>query len=166
MPQDLVIGASVAFKTDVVRQAYEYWAGKRPERVLPRRADIDPLELRHLLPFLFLVDVHRDPVGFKFRLVGTAITQCAARDHTGLWVNERDYGPDWKRIHDAYLEVVRTGFPNIAVCHAAWPARDFVHYERLVAPLATDGTNVDMLFGALSPFPIGHACLQTGCSRR
>lgn len=164
VPKDQVEDASAAFRTDVVRHAYEYWAGKRRGGGLPRRADIDPLELRQLLPFLFLVDVHRDPIGFRFRLVGTAITQCAGMDHTGRWVNERDYGPEWKRIYDAYFEVVRTGAPKVEVCHAAWPARNFVHYERLAAPLATDGNNVDMLFGALKSFPFSHACLQTGCA--
>ena len=39
----------------------EYWRGKCDGRAMPARADIDPLEIPRLLPYVYLVDVLDDP---------------------------------------------------------------------------------------------------------
>ena len=62
-------------KTSVVRQALAYWRSKQVDSRLPSRSDIRPEEVPRLLPYLFLVDVTRRPIGFRFRLVGTAFTE-------------------------------------------------------------------------------------------
>jgi len=90
-----------------------------------------------------------DPPSFKFRLVGTQITQWAARDYTGATLNEAEYGPQWRRVHDIYVDVLRVRAPIHSEYDAPWSGRDFLSYERIVAPLSRDGLAVDMLFGAL-----------------
>jgi hypothetical protein len=137
------------FKSPIVRQAYQYWLGKLIGDRLPGRSDLKPEEISSLLPYLYLVNVAGDPRVFRYRLVGTEIRRWAGREYTGIEVNERDYGPHWKRIHDAYESIVRTRRPSYAAGPAPWASREFQTYERIVMPLAADGRTVNMLFGAL-----------------
>jgi hypothetical protein len=141
------------FRTEIVRRAYEYWAGKAAGGRLPNRADIRPEELRALLPYIFLVDVTPEPLGFRFRLVGTKITEWAEKEYTGLTVTEADYGTQWKRIYDIYADVVRTRTPRHDIYSAPWVSREFLRYERLIAPLSGNGQDVDMLYGVLCALP-------------
>ncbi len=137
------------FKTEIVKHAHDYWLSKAASGRLPTRAEIEAEEIKHLLPFVFLVDVIGEPTQFRFRLVGSQIDLWAGKSYTGLWVNEREYGPHWQRIHEEYLGVVESGQPHLSHTHAPWVSKEFRRYERLVAPLSNGGGAVDMLFGAL-----------------
>jgi len=137
------------FKTRIVAQAYEYWLSKARTGRLPRRLDIKPEEIRHLLPYVFLVDVMMAPACFRYRLVGTSIEQWAGQDYTGVTLDARIHGPNWQRVLDDYRIVAHTRVPRHTEHEAPWQSREFFRYERIVAPLSSDGTTVDMLFGAL-----------------
>lgn len=143
----------LVFKTAIVRQAYEYWRSKCAGGRLPRRADIRPEEIPGLLPYLFLVDVIGDPPTFRYRLVGTQINQWAGREYTDVALDEREYGPNWRLVHDIYADVVKRREPVLSEYSAPWKERDFLTYERIVAPLSSDGAAVDMLLGALNVLP-------------
>lgn len=137
------------FKTRVVRESYEYWLSKCRGDGLPRRRDIRPEEIVRLLPHIFLVDVAGDPPTFKFRLVGTQITEWAAGEYTGVTVNESEFGPNWRRVYDIYRGAVEKRAPAHSEYSAPWKEREFLFYERIVAPLSDDGVSINMLFGAL-----------------
>lgn len=140
-----------SFRTEIVRETYRYWLSKCADDRLPSRADIRVEEIPRLMPYLFLVDVAQEPLSFRFRLVGTAISALAGREFTGVAVSEAEYGGAWQRIHDDYATAVRTRTAHHADATAPWGGREFLHYERIVAPLAADGRTIDMLFGALHP---------------
>lgn len=137
------------FKTAVVRQVYEYWLGKCVRGRLPSRADLRPEEMRIFLPYVYLVDVAREPLAFRFRLVGTKITEWAGKEYTGQPVDEVGYGGHWRRVFDLYAGVVASRRPRLDIWDAPWVSREFVRYERLIAPLSSDGQAIEMLFGAL-----------------
>jgi hypothetical protein len=101
------------------------------------------------LPFLYLIDIDPHPLAFRYRLVGTSICQWAGRDHTGIVVNEADYGPHWRSVFDEYRHVMETKIPIRIERVAPWVTKEFQYYERFLAPLASDGSTVDMIFGAL-----------------
>ena len=65
-----------------------YWERKRGDRIMPTRADIDPLELKGHLGWLILVDVLPGLEDFRYRLVGTNIVHAVGRDSTGRTVRE------------------------------------------------------------------------------
>jgi len=140
------------FKTAVVRQVYEYWLGKCVRGRLPTRADLRPEEMRGFLPYLFMVDVTGPPLAFRFRLVGTKVTEWAGQEFTGLAVDDESYGPQWRRVFDVYAGVVDSRRPRLDIWDAPWVSREFVRYERLIAPLSSDGQAIDILFGALYAF--------------
>ena len=72
-----------------IRALYAYWCSIHPPSGgLPGRQHVDPVDIPMLLPWLWLVDVHREPLRFKHRLVGTEHVRVMRRDPTGLWLDE------------------------------------------------------------------------------
>ena len=125
-----------------VRAIVEYWQSVHPETGLPGRQHIDPVDIPRLLPNIWLVDVERDPVRFRFRLMGTLVVEYAGEDNTGNWFDQRwpDFDPS------EYAKVVETGEPTWARGRSRWrPERDFYEIERVRLPLARDGETVDMI---------------------
>jgi hypothetical protein len=127
---------------------YRYWQQRRPAPdVLPGRQHIDPLDFPDLLPGIWLLDVQREPLRFRYRLVGTRIVEGIGREVTGQWLDEAHphvlatggYG-------DRYRDAVMSG----AVAHRRGPARlwdhqDYREVENVLLPLAADGRTVDIL---------------------
>jgi PAS domain len=131
-----------------VGQLYEHWLGLRPgPGVLPGRQHLDPVSLPvSLLPFLWLADVERTPLRFRYRLLGTEHVRVLGRDYTGHWIDEAH--PNFVRSA-AYGQFVaaaargevgyRCGNTLIIL------PKDYRSMERLILPLARDGREVDML---------------------
>jgi hypothetical protein len=130
-----------------LQDLHAYWLRKKGERRAPTRAAIDPSEIVALLPYVGLVDVLRDPLRFRFRLVGTAIAAGYGRDITGCYLDEVDLDRHEQEIIAEYAQVVETWEPTCAQWEYTRHDGRYVSYERLVLPLSGDGTTVDMLFG-------------------
>src|SRR5262245_45774765 len=66
-------GAAIAtaIRSDVLRHLVAHWDMIRGDRRMPARADFEPLHVRYALGYISLIDVHRDPLRFYFRLDGT-----------------------------------------------------------------------------------------------
>src|SRR5256885_16666608 len=64
-------GPIPAFVTNArVLEFHQYWLARRGGRRFPRRADIEPTEIPHLLSGIVLLDVYYDPLDFEYRLIG------------------------------------------------------------------------------------------------
>lgn len=72
----------------LIRDLFAYWQGKRRGGALPCRSDIEPADLRALLPNLLIVDFEQEPFRVKFRLVGTRIVELTGFEFTGLYLDE------------------------------------------------------------------------------
>ena len=84
------LGADRSFGNDViispsectssrVRDLYDYWTKLRGDRLMPRRQDIDPVDIWSLLPYLHLSEWHTNPDGVYFRIAGTELVATADR---------------------------------------------------------------------------------------
>jgi hypothetical protein len=124
---------------------YEYWLGKRGERAMPARKDIDPTEIPALLPYLILADKVGDK--FRYRLVGTAIVQEVGIDPTGSFAGSYvSYDPTSVAAFQTMgNRLVSTGRPHLA--DGQYELKPgFVHnFLALLLPLSDDGTNVSMV---------------------
>lgn len=132
-----------------LRRLHEYWLAKKADRVAPPRRDIEPAEMRDLLPIIFLVDVEGRPTKFRFRLVGTDIVQHFGMDLTGRYVDDIDFSDRAPSVLAYYATVVMTREPS---CHAVQFTRGsgrHLNYERVILPLSSDGVAVDMLLGGI-----------------
>ena len=126
-----------------VKALYAYWLGKRGERRMPSRDDIDPAEIKDLLPYVILTDVHHDPLRVQFRLAGTAVTEAAGRDLTGKWMHAvpRDGGLEgWKA---SYLRLTRQCAPVFGRTRATVRPGIERTFEWIMLPLSSDGVTVD-----------------------
>jgi hypothetical protein len=126
-------------------EVFHYWDGKRGDRVMPRRSDIDPNELRPHLPGLMLVEVKRDPLDFVYRLVGTREVAARGNDPTGQRVAENWFGSNAQDVVANYERVVasRSFLYDFDKFVRAGGRR--VQDESLFLPLATDGEEVGQI---------------------
>ena len=122
-----------------------YWDGKRKGRFAPRRADIDPADVKELLPRIMLVDVDSDgALDFRYRLSGTGINAILSGEYTGR--RPRDLTPPayGAMIHRHYCLAVERRQPLFHVVMLDSIER-LVTYARLLLPLSEDGRSVTML---------------------
>lgn len=145
-----VIGAGRPAESATARfeQALAYWQAKRGARPMPSRRDLDPpFEIPHLLPQLVLIEVGRDPLDFRYRLVGTAVTRCAGRDPTGMRFADLPHRQPGSRAWAAALRVATEGKPLLADRAYVGPDPDMPACRDLYLPLSSDGERVDMILG-------------------
>ena len=132
-----------------LRQLYDYWDGKRGERAMPSRADIDPVEMRFVIGNVILIDVvPGDPLRFHIRLHGTNLSERVRFDLTGKMLDEMP-SPEFRALtQHSFTRVATTGQP----LHAH---RDEIldnrrrQYETIILPLSSDGASVDRILCGL-----------------
>ena len=127
-----------------------YWNTKRRDCFAPKRADIDPADLKHVLPRIMLADVSSDgSLDFRYRLSGTAINAILSGEYTGK--RPRDLAPPayGAMIHDHYCLAVQRREPLFHVVMLDSVER-LVTYTRLLLPLSEDGETVTMLIAVHS----------------
>ncbi len=137
-----------AIRHPLLRRLYDHWNAKRAGRELPARADFDPVELGWIVGNLLLLDVLRDPPGFRFRIHGTNLAERIGFDMTGKTMD--DYpDPEYAKVAlRSFSTVVGTRLPLSRVTERAIEGRAY-GYEALHLPLSSDGARVDMLLVGL-----------------
>ncbi len=138
--------AALALRSKVNRQALDYWIRIRGERMMPSRADLDPLDIRRILPNVVLIDVSNDPLDFRYRLIGTKIASQLNNDHTGKWMSEIPHQRPPSKIWSSCATVVTEKIPMTTEVPYEGRNKDFSVSEDIVMPLSADGETVNMLF--------------------
>ena len=138
-----------------VRAIYRYWDSKRNGRLMPRRADLDPLDIPRFLPDICLVDVVPDARKYVYRLIGTNEAAMRGRDPTGLPVGEGYFGTSKESVFLNYDAVTRTRAPRLDRDPSVTSDNRFIQHESIFLPLSEDGENVTMIlvFTVYGPAP-------------
>jgi hypothetical protein len=125
-------------------QAVVYWHTRRGAKLMPARADLNPVDLVKILPKVMLVDVLPQAPHFHFRVVGTNIADWIKFDATGQTLDAVEPENYRRMLFATYMECAGARAP---IAHRIlWDSQDVPHrYKRLIMPLASDGRNVDML---------------------
>jgi hypothetical protein len=135
-----------------VRTLYEYWRSISPKGRLPGRQHFDPVDIPALLPNIWLLDVHRDPIRFWRRLVGSRVVEFAGISCAPGWLAERLNDEKRSKVDRDLIGVVNSKCPNWRRGRSLiMYQKEFAELERLYLPLATDGEIVDMIL-AISIF--------------
>ncbi len=102
---------------------------------------------RSLLPWINLIEVHRDngALRYRHRLVGTGIVDMRNRDGTGFWFDDLYDDTRILRVRRVLDLVVEDGHPRILEDDLGNTGRSYRILHSLVLPLASDGETVDML---------------------
>jgi hypothetical protein len=144
-PQNLHHPALVFLKT--------YWDAKRAGRPMPSRADIRPAEMKEHLGWIILLDTLSDGSDFRYRTIGTRVTQYVLADATGKTIAEAiaPYGQDAAATMLAFHREAADGkLPVRAHGDAAWLGRTFFEFDALFLPLSDDGLQVNMILSAFT----------------
>ena len=124
-----------------------YWSGLRRGQRLPGRGDIRPEDLKRLLPAVSLVDVVGEAKDFRLRLAGTGLYEVYGREITGLTLAEL-YGATAADYWGGELRtVVQQRKPGVGVHSLSWRGASHLSILWLRLPLASNGTDVDMILG-------------------
>ena len=144
--QDMASSDDVAIvQSQRIRRLNVYWQARANGKV-PSRSEIDPVDVRDLLPNLVMIDVIGDPARFRYRLVGTRVVQYTGFDFTGRCIDEMVFqGRDF--ILECYRRMLAEKRPVFG--HYAWlvRSRHFGQCEFGVFPLSDDGTTVNRVIG-------------------
>ena len=124
-----------------IKQLHEYWILCCGNRAMPRRADIDPADIPHLLPKIYLVDIEPAPFRVRYRVVGTDAVEWQGRDFTGHYLDELRFNkPDevltlYRRAAEEKAPIFRS---------TTWPTSNGITraVETGVFPLSEDGEHV------------------------
>jgi len=66
-----------------VRRLYDYWESRRAGREALSRADLDPADIKPILPYILLGEFLSSPFDVRYRLVGTAVVEAYGNDFMG-----------------------------------------------------------------------------------
>lgn len=132
-------------------ELFAYWASRREGARLPSRTNIDPDDIKRHLPTVSLIDVIKDPVTgertYRQRLAGTGLYGVYGREITGHNIDEiynSSAAGYWK---DELDKVVEAGRPGVGFHSLAWRGQSHMSLLWLRLPLASNGSDVDMILG-------------------
>ena len=131
----------------LVRRFYEYCQAVAPQGCLPGREHIVAEEIVQLWSRVWMLDVCRAPLRYRYRLCGTEMVRSLGHEVTGAWLDE---------VHPQLLAnpeprerfrfMAETGVPTWRRGPPLW-TRDPDHrsIETCIVPLADDGRTVNKM---------------------
>jgi len=130
----------------ILRGGYEYWLGRKGDRLFPSRRDFDPMvEVPQLARSMMLLDVSPEPLDFRYRLIGTAVREHLGEDWTGRRWSEIEFQRAPNPIWHHHQWVVDNRAPRFLRPNYIGPHRSFMFVESAVLPLGDTPDRVDML---------------------
>lgn len=136
-------------RSNTTTELFRYWNTIRGKRELPRRDELEPGDIRLLLPNLFILERERN--GISFRLAGTHV--CAL---FGLELRGRQFGMLWLNAQAAKTQriagqVMTHRVPVMLSAKGRTADAREIEVETLLLPLASTEGASDRILGALSP---------------
>lgn len=136
-----------------VRGFHALWEAKRAGRPLPRRSDFQIEELSPWFGHVIVMDVIDGGEDFRYRLIGTAITEFLDRDYSGKLVSECDYGRGDRgrsKVIDTFRRPIVDGAPVFRAGHVIWATdKTWRTYDSVHCPLTRDTGEPELTIGVL-----------------
>lgn len=126
----------------------DYWTGLEAGGKLPSRVAVNPMDVPRLLKNIGLIDVVQEVGGnyrFRYRLVGTQMSHITGLDLTDRWLHDVKKGEYGAFLEQLYTDAVTSASPVFSRTAMKYSDGRELETDRLLLPLAADGTNVDML---------------------
>jgi hypothetical protein len=129
--------------SDKIRQMHAWWLVKRGQRPLPDRLDVDPAELKALLPYILICDCGLDPFRVRYRLIGTRVVEVSGFNFVGRYLDEltppdgdEPWAEHYRVAYDSRMPVY--GATTVPTMHG-----DLFRYEFSIFPLTNGGSQVE-----------------------
>lgn len=136
-------------ESEILQDIYRHWLGLAHGPGLPVRDDFDPVDVPLLLPYVYLVDVIDGGADFRYRVVGTHITESAGFDFTGQLVSDFMRTNESEDRAGEYHRCLGTGQPNCRSGNLVDYGREHMLYERLLCPMTRTSGKVELILGGL-----------------
>ncbi len=127
----------------LVLALYSWWCRKGgPDRV-PDRSEVDPAELKALLPNILIAEVEHEPFRIKYRLSGTKVTEITGLDISGHYLDELLSAEPDQPWREHYLTVYRSRRPLFGLTTVPIASGGTVDYEFGIFPLRNGGDRIE-----------------------
>ncbi|WP_162917600.1 PAS domain-containing protein [Dongia deserti] len=129
-------------RSDLVRFMHHWWLSKCRGDI-PDRRDLDPADIKPLLPTILISDVEHDPFRIRYRLVGTRAREATGFNIVGRYLDEllpTDPDEPWM---DDYALAYRTRCPVLGVSSVKKTSGGIFTYEFGLFPLRNGGIAID-----------------------
>ena len=137
----------------ILRFLKEYWDKKRGARAMPSRADIKPSEMKEYLGWVILVDVLPGYDDFRYRTIGSRVSQYFLADSTGRTIREAfaAYGEGAvNAVVAVHRKAARDRVALRSYGGAGWLDRSFLDFDAIFLPLSDDGETANMVLSAFT----------------
>lgn len=117
-----------------------HWNGMRGDRPMPRRDEVDPVDLARWLPYISIMELHYDPFRVRYRVVGTEVARINGEDFSNRWLDETGWSAqaiDLNRL--LYVKVAEMGRPLYGLSTIGFAGRSDWVFEWVLLPLSNDG---------------------------
>lgn len=136
-PRQLVDDARLSH----VLSCWQRWRGSRR---WPARDDIDPLDLKQLLPNIFLIAVEGNRL--RYVLSGKAVREENGLELSNRYLDEMYTGAQFQRVDSNYRTVL-SGKGHHVLQRWSQRNRPVMEFRRLLLPMATDHQHIDGVLG-------------------
>ena len=130
---------------------YAHWVNACGGGDMPKRMDIDPAQIKHELPYVYIAQVMRDEgaIWFRFRLMGTKLVETLKQEGTGRMLLDLQIGGwevEWRKN---LLQVTQIMLPVVDESTITTETGLKLDIEHLALPLSEDGVTVDRVLGSI-----------------
>jgi hypothetical protein len=130
-----------------VLRFFDYWLSLKPADGLPGRQHFDPLDIPDLMPRVWMLDVLREPLRFRYRFAGTKEVETLQREVTGQMFDEL-HSLCYDKLSGRLFDVVRNGVATYRKGKVmAVHKKEHMMLENCIVPLARDGFGADIVLG-------------------
>lgn len=127
----------------LVKELHAYWDRLRGGNPMPRRGDIDPADIKPLLPNILIAELKTSPFRVFYRLVGSTVTALSGVELSGRHLDEMiaaDLENSWQ---DYYATVRADRRPLYGLARVPTAGGELFSYEFGIFPLATVAETAD-----------------------
>jgi DNA-binding response OmpR family regulator len=139
----ILLGRWSVDRNPILRRAYEYWHEKAAGRRAPDRRDLDPSEVKDILPYLSILDIVTaggETLHF-YRLVGTRVVEALGYNPTNHNVEEFAHNGHVEFLKRLLLEVAVSGRPLYAASSFRSSTAG-ISTERVLLPFTRGGADI------------------------
>jgi hypothetical protein len=140
----------VDMKHPASRELYAYWNQLRGDAAAPRRAAIEPADIRAILGDTFILEV-ADRQTYRFRLAGTRLCAAYGRELKGRNLLDFWSAEDREGMATLLAAVSEDAAATVLGIEATSGRDRDLSFEMLILPLWHDGPLYDRVLGVLAP---------------
>jgi len=139
------VSPPVEIVSPFVRELFAYWQRRSAGRLAPRPRDIEPGDIKRLLPYICISDVIAEPFDLRYRLGGTAVVETSGYDFTGQFLHEMPVTTGMEHWKKHYIRVVNEKRPFYGRYRGNLGPDLARHVAHGAFPLSSDGVVVDRI---------------------